>query len=93
MVCNRSLTMLKSEVLPHLVRKQFMKSPKRNIDKDLPNPDVSVVSLDTAHLGSFDFRFILRLLCCSLFSNVFLLFFFLSQIFSDFLKMLKKKSG
>ncbi|KZS11757.1 translation initiation factor eIF-2B subunit gamma [Daphnia magna] len=52
---NRSFTMLKGEVLPHIVRKQFTKSPKRNIDKDLPNADVSVISLNTAKRDIFSF--------------------------------------
>lgn len=40
--------MLKGEVIPHLVRKQFVKSVRKTADKDLPHPDVSVVSLNTA---------------------------------------------
>lgn len=48
----RSLTTLKGEVLPHLVRKQFIKPLKKKHDKDLPHPDVSVISLNTANRGN-----------------------------------------
>lgn len=52
---NRSFTMLKGEVLPHLVRKQFIKPLKKKTDKEMPNPDVSVVSLNTGNqdIGCF----------------------------------------
>lgn len=39
--------MLKGEVLPHLVRKQFSKPANTKADKDVPHPDASVVSLNT----------------------------------------------
>ncbi|XP_046654405.1 translation initiation factor eIF-2B subunit gamma-like [Daphnia pulicaria] len=46
---NRSFTMLKGEVLPHLVRKQFIKTQRKRNEKELPNADVSVVSLNTTN--------------------------------------------
>ncbi len=47
--------MLKGEVLPHLVRKQFIKPLKKKTDKEMPNPDVSVVSLNTGNQGTKQF--------------------------------------
>ena len=44
--------MLKGEVLPHLVRKQFIKPLQKKEDKEVPHPDVSVVSLNTANQGT-----------------------------------------
>lgn len=49
---NRSFTMLKGEVLPHLVRKQFIKAPMKKNERELPNADVSVVSLNTTNRGT-----------------------------------------
>ena len=43
----RSFTMLKGEVIPHLVRKQFSKETKKQTEKELPNADASVISLAT----------------------------------------------
>jgi hypothetical protein len=44
--------MLKGEVLPHLVRKQFIKAPMKKNERELPNADVSVVSLNTTNRGT-----------------------------------------
>ena len=47
---HRSLLTLKGEVLPRIVREQFSKQKNRNIE-DLPNPNVSVVSMKTENRG------------------------------------------
>jgi hypothetical protein len=46
--------MLKGEVLPHLVRKQFIKTQRKRNEKELPNADVSVVSLNTTNRGTIN---------------------------------------
>lgn len=43
--------MLKGEVLPHLVRKQFVKPCQSKQDKDIPHADNSVLSLKTDNRG------------------------------------------
>ena len=43
--------MLKGEVLPHLVRQQFIKSLQKKEDKEVPHPAVSGVHLNTAYQG------------------------------------------
>jgi hypothetical protein len=41
---------LKGEVLPRIVREQFSRQKNRNIE-ELPNPNVSVVSIKTENRG------------------------------------------
>lgn len=42
--------MLKGDVLPHLVNMQFKKQSKQ-LEKELPNPDVSVASFNAGAKG------------------------------------------